>query len=260
MTDAAQEIQEETTESQEVVTKGHMSKEDWIADGRDANEWKSPEDWERDGKWIKEIKKREAENSRQMAELNRYNKTQVDLLHIQLSQAQQELASLNARRDDAIDIADKSAVKDLDKQIRNAEIRQDIIKENLQPQQQQLDKDVVAWEKANGWIFDGNDPRSIIAQSTYNKAIAEGFTPKQALREVDNEIAAKISTSKGGQQLAETSKSSGKKESVSAVTWNSLTKNDLDMWNTGAFENPRLSVAENKERFLKAVANSRKGL
>ena len=259
MTDEIQEVAEETTDTQEVVTKGHMSKDDWVADGRDPNEWKSPEDWERDGKWIKELKKREAENNRQMIELNRYNKTQVDLLNIQLSQAQQELANLNARRDDAIDIADREAVKSLDRQIRNAENRQDIIKANLEPQQQ-LDKDVVAWEKANSWIFDSNDPRSVIAQSAYNRAIAEGLTPKQALREVDDEIKSKISVSKGGQQLAEPSRSSGKKEGVESVSWSSLTKLDLELWNTGAFENPKLTAAENKARFLKSVANSRKGI
>lgn len=221
---------------------GHLSKEDWEASGRDPKEWRSKEVYEARGEWIKEQKRRNADHEQQIRDLNMLHKAQLT----------NTINDLISRRDDAIDIADRDAVKRYDKQIKDAENQQAVINANLNQAQQPIaNPEVVAWEKANSWIYDNTDPRSQIAQDVYNKAIADGLTPKQALREINDTIKEKFSQSRGGQQVAEAPRSSGKKDSVATVAWKDLSKNDIEIWNTGMFAT--------KEAFLKAVANDRKG-
>ena len=46
---------EENTEVLEAKKYGHLSKEDWVAQGRDPNQWKSPEEFNKTGKILEQI-------------------------------------------------------------------------------------------------------------------------------------------------------------------------------------------------------------
>lgn len=222
--------------------RGYMSKEAWVESGKDPAEWVSEEVYKERGERIKQTAKLQKEYDNQIKNLN--------LLHqVQLRKQREDLL---LRRDNAIDEADKDAVKALDKQIKEIDDLQELTQVQTAIQQ---DKpvEVTNWENANPWINNPKDPRTGIAQKAFEAAVKSGMDIDDALDLVDAAIAKKFSTKPAApRQTVEGSRPSTGKREESVVTMKNITREERIAWDEGFFKT--------EKEFLQAVANSRKGV
>lgn len=221
--------------------RGYMSKEAWVESGKDPDEWVSEEVFKERGERIKQTAKLQKEFDNQIKNLN--------LLH--QAQLRKERENLLSRRDDAIDIADKAAVKALDKQIKEIDDLEELTQEQAVIQQ---DKpiEVANWENANPWINNPKDPRTGIAQKAFEAATKSGMDIDDALDLVDAAIAKKFSTKPAApRQSVESSRPSSGKREEAVLTMKNITREERIAWDEGFFKT--------EKEFLQAVANSRKG-
>lgn len=240
------EDQVEDTQEQEVEQKeekpaprGYMSKEAWIEAGRDPDDWVSPEVFKERGERIKMKLELQKDFENRIKNLN--------LLHQKQLEIQRE--DLLRQRDDAIDTADKAAVRSLDKKLKELDDLEELNRvEEAQPIV--IPPEVAEWEDENPWVYDPSDPRLPVAKRTYQKAISEGKTPASALRAVDRVLSEKfLDTRKKPSQIAEGSRSVGSRDEEK-ITMSSLTPTEKKIWESGIFND--------QKAFLKAVADDRK--
>ncbi len=240
-----QEAEPESGQQQEEkpAPRGYMSKEAWIESGKDPEKWVSEEEFKATGERIKLTNKIRNEIK---SEFENQLKN-VNLLHqIQLRNQREELMG---RRDDAIDIADKDAVKAIDKQIKELD-KLESLAENQGVQAKPAE--VMEWEADNPWCNDPNDPRLTMANRIYADALNSGKTIATALRMVDKEISSKFSEKKPSQQIVEGVRQSASRAAAdTAPTMKTLTRDEQKAWDSGLFDN--------EKDFLKAVAADRKG-
>lgn len=219
--------------------RGYMTKEAWVESGKDPKEWVSEEVFKERGERIKQTSKLQKDFENQLKNVN--------LLHqIQLKNQREQLL---AKRDDAIDVADKDGVKALDKQIAELDKLESLAKD--QEPQPVKPPEVAKWESDNPWCNDPADPRLAIANRVYIAAINAGSDPAEALDLVDTAIAKKFSTKPTTQrQSVEGSRPSvGRGDAV--LTMKNVTREERIAWDEGFFKT--------EKDFLQAVANSRKG-
>lgn len=218
------------------VPRGYMSKEAWAESGRDPEDWVSPEVFKERGERIK----MKAEYDNRFKNLNMYYQKQMEI----------QRNDLLARRDDAIDTADKAAVKAIDKELKELD---EIEQLNKVEEVTAVVKppEVVEWEEENPWCNDPADPRLALAQRVYKSAVTSGKTPATALRLVDRELAAKfIDTSKKPAQIAEGSRQAPARGDDGKPSMSSLSAEEKKVWESGLFDS--------KDDFLKAVQDDRK--
>lgn len=229
----------EDIQEEKPAPRGYMSKEAWVEAGRDPDDWVSPEVFKERGERIK----MKAELTREFD--NRLKNISV-FYEAQMAVQRNELM---ARRDTAIEEADKDAVKAIDKEIKKLD---DIEQLNKQPENVvRKPQEVLEWEEENPWCNDVTDPRLALAQRVYKSAVESGKTPATALRLVDKEISAKfIDKSRKASQIAEGSRSSAGKADDGKPSMSTLTAEEKKIWESGLFES--------KESFLKAVQDDRK--
>jgi len=220
--------------------RGYMSKEAWIASGKDPKEWVSEEVYRERGERIKQTTALKREYDNQIRNLN--------LLHqVQLKNQRDEL---ERRRDGAIEVADKASVKSIDKQIKELD-RLEALTE--QEQVAAKPREVVEWEEDNPWCQNKDDPRLIVANRIYVEAINAGKTIASALRLVDKEISSKFSDKRSAPaQIVEGArKSTSKSGGDDMPTMKTLTREEQKAWDSGLFSS--------EKEFLKAVLADRKG-
>lgn len=220
--------------------RGYMSKEAWIESGKDPEKWVSPEVFAERGERIK----MKIEMQRDFD--NRLKNMQV-LHQAQLRVQREELV---AKRDEAIESADKAAVKGYDKQLKELDKMEELVMDNSEQATAKKSPEIIEWEAENPWINDPSDVRTSLAQSIFIKAIEEGKTHAGALRAVDREIAAKfIDKSRKPAQIAESSRPSSGGDK-GRISMSNLTPEEKKIWDTGMFSS--------QEKFLKAVEDERK--
>jgi len=229
--------QEAEVEPEKSAPRGYMSKEAWISSGKDPEKWVSPELFEERGERIK-----------MKAHYDSLLKNQSLLHQIQLKNQREELL---AKRDDAIDIADKDAVKRYDKQIKELDALDELAKEPQPAAASGKAPEIAEWEAENPWCYNQEDPKTKLANRVFNEATAQGKTTATALRMVDRELAAKFSSkSNTPRQLAEGARGNGGAKESTALTLESLTKDERLAWDEGFFTD--------KKVFLELVAIERK--
>ena len=217
------------------VPRGYMSKEAWVDAGRDPEDWVSPEVFKERGERIK----MKADYDNRFKNLSMYYQKQMEI----------QRSDLMARRDDAIDTADKAEVKRLDKELKELDEIEQLNK--IAPEAPAKPKAVLDWEARNPWSLNAKDEKLPTAQRVYQAAIADGESIEDALKLVDTVIAAKfIDTKKKVSQVAESSRQSSGKADVSKPSMATLTSEEKKIWDAGIFES--------KDEFLKAVQDDRK--
>lgn len=161
--------QEESNESTEKpVSKGYMDKDAWVAAGKDPDEWVSPEVFKERGIRIEETSKLRKQLSQIQQEADSRIANLNKLHRIQLEQAHNKLL---LDRDNAIEIADKSEVRRLDKEIeQNKTLQQELADTPQKPPA------VAEWESENPWIYDPEDPRTAPAIAAFTEAMQSGKT------------------------------------------------------------------------------------
>jgi len=238
--DSEQEQEEEIeSEAEKPAPRGYMTKDAWIASGKDPEKWVSPELFEERGERIK-----------MKAHYDSLLKNQSLLHQIQLKNQREELL---AKRDDAIDIADKDAVKRYDKQIKELDAMDELAKTAEVPAQSGKPPEIAEWEAENPWCYTQDDARTKLANRIFSEAVSQGKTTATALRMVDREIAAKFSTkSNAPRQIAEGARSTGGQRSAESVTMKTLSRDEQAAWDSGLFDD--------EKAFLKVVSIERKAL
>jgi len=160
--------------------KMHISKEDWVASGRDPAKWVAPELFAETTRRINETSKLRQENQRIHERL-------TNVAFLQQQQISRLKADLESRRDDAIDVGDRTAVKAFDRQLRDLETEESLTKETVQ-QQANIPPEVQEWNQENPWLTPDH-PLNGMVNDVFVKAISEGKTIAGALRVVDRELA-----------------------------------------------------------------------
>ena len=223
-----------------------------MASGRDPAKWVSPELFAETTRRINETSKLRQENQRIHARL-------TNVAFLQQQQISRLKADLESRRDDAIDVGDRTAVKSFDRQLRDLDTEESLIAEPKQvAQQSAIPAAVAEWNQRNEWLT-ADHPLKPLANDIYTQAIDDGETVKAALKLVDAELAKhrvngeqrKISTKS---MVDSPSRGSVSRSDSVGLRFEDCTREEKDMFNE--FYKP--SGATVKE-FLKDLSLARKG-
>ena len=244
-------------EPKEPAPKLHISKEDWIAQGRDAELWVPPEVFKERTQRINETSKLKQENQRLRAEREEDNRRLTNVAFLQQQQITRLRADLESRRDDAIDVGDRTAVKAFDKQLRDLDTEESLIKEPVQ-QQSNIPPEVQEWNEENAWLT-ADHPLKSVANDVFIKAMSDGKTIAGALRMVDKELAKHKDEPAQKRVASRSMVDSPSRGAVSrsdsvGLRMSDCTREEREMFNE--FYKP--SGISEKE-FLKSVSESRKG-
>jgi len=256
-----EEVDEEAPEPKidhkEPAPKLHISKDDWVKQGRDPELWVPPEVFKERTQRINETSKLKQENQRLRAEREEDNRRLTNVAFLQQQQITRLRADLEGRRDDAIDVGDRNAVKAFDKQLKDLDTEESLIAE--QPKQQYKNPpEVDEWNAENTWLTPDH-PLQPVAQKVYLKAIEEGKTIAGALRLVDKELA-KHKDEPAQKKVASKSivdspsRAAVSRSDSAGLRMSDCTREERDMFNE--FYKP--SGLSEKE-FLKSLAKAREG-
>ena len=247
-----QEVEEEQQEEQPKPS-GYITKEDWVASGKPADEWVTEDVFKERTQRIKETSRLKRELAHKNEELDNRIKNLNALSQAQINRLQ---AQLEAERDRAIEVADKSEVKRLDKEINSLRSESELIAEKT-PQQQQRDPAILEWEADNPWVNDPDDPRRSIAIDAFVKAQQAGKTMAGCLLAADKSVMNYEPKQERRKMapMADMSKSSAPPKSGGVtLTWSQLKQDEVAYYDE-LFEPAGMS----KKDFLKTVADQRKG-
>ena len=256
-----EETEEESPEPEidhkEPAPKLHISKDDWVKQGRDPELWVPPEVFKERTQRINETSKLKQENQRLRAEREEDNRRLTNVAFLQQQQITRLRADLESRRDDAIDVGDRTAVKAFDKQLRDLDTEESLIKEPVQ-QQSNIPPEVQEWNEENAWLT-ADHPLKSVANDVFIKAMNDGKTIAGALRLVDKELAKHKDEPVNRKIASRAMVDSPSRGAVSrsdsvGLRMSDCTREEREMFNE--FYKP--SGISEKE-FLKSVSESRKG-
>ena len=256
-----EETEEESPEPEidhkEPAPKLHISKDDWVKQGRDPELWVPPEVFKERTQRINETSKLKQENQRLRAEREEDNRRLTNVAFLQQQQITRLRADLESRRDDAIDVGDRTAVKAFDRQLRDLDTEESLIKEPIQ-QQSNIPPEVQEWNEENAWLT-ADHPLKSVANDVFIKAMNDGKTIAGALRLVDKELAKHkdepVQKKVASRSMVDSPSRGAVSRSDSAgLRMSDCTREERDMFNE--FYKP--SGISEKE-FLKSVSESRKG-
>jgi len=245
--------QQESTEDKPAPS-GYMGKEAWTASGKDPELWVSEDVFKERTQRIKETSRLKRELAEKDKEFENRLKNVNTLQQAQLARQRAELLE---QRDDAIDVADKTAVKKLDKQIADLDAEADLVADT--PVKQANPPEITEWEEENQWVNDVNDPRTPIAQSAYSEAINSGRTIAYALRAADKAVAAMKPASKADDirkkpavSMSDSARSATTDSNSLTLSWSQLTSEDKAIYE-------ELFSHKSQKDYLKIVADARTG-
>lgn len=256
-----EETEEESPEPEidhkEPAPKLHISKDDWVKQGRDPELWVPPEVFKERTQRINETSKLKQENQRLRAEREEDNRRLTNVAFLQQQQITRLRADLESRRDDAIDVGDRTAVKAFDRQLRDLDTEESLIKAPVQ-QQSSIPPEVQEWNEENAWLT-ADHPLKSVANDVFIKAMNDGKTIAGALRMVDKELAKHKDEPVNRKIASRSMVDSPSRGAVSrsdsvGLRMSDCTREEREMFNE--FYKP--SGISEKE-FLKSVSESRKG-
>ena len=223
--------------------KGYMSKEAWIAAGKDPEEWRDPVEF----KWRGELIKQRKEFEDRLKNVNFINQQRLEM----------EIKKARADRKEAISIADHAAVDALDAQIDAMKDQQALLKQNDIVSAPDKDPFEAQWERENPWVLDPNDPRTPVAISVYGDALSRGIPKWKALEELTEFVDRKYGKpEKRSTPMVEPSRTAAGKRESSGMAWSDLSPQDVKIFNEVW---PKTGDAnKDKRAFLKAIQDEKK--
>lgn len=238
------EPEDKPKKKDEPEIKGYMSKEAWIASGKNPDDWRDPVEFKVRGVEIKLRKEFE--------ERLKHN----NFLHQQ--RLETELRKAKAERREAISIADHAAVDALDNEIDAIRLQQEEIKRSEVPVVQDKDPLVADWEASNPWIFNADDPKARYANAVCSDALGKGKTMAEALLLVDELVERKFGApKKQTAPMVEGSRTAGGKPSAgSGMSWSDLSEQDKNIFNQVWPKSG--DINKDKRAFLKALQDEKK--
>jgi hypothetical protein len=262
--EAKPEVNEEEAKASQ---RGWTSKAEWVAQGKDPDEWVSAKHFNEKGTLISKAREFEALQKTFKADVDNVKKYVQAQAQMQIQQLQQQNAELLEAKRNAVQYGDWDGVQKAEQALTNNAISQLNLQQQIQaPQSNQPSEDELAveaqFERENPWI-NVKDPTSpeygkaVFAQNLYAQLLATpSMTVNQRLEYLQGEIAQKfppkapVNPNRDKPGITD-SKPSGK---VSGdLTWADLSKSELSEWNSFG----DMMFKGDKKAFLKAVKNSR---
>jgi len=227
-------------EQEKAMKNGWRPKEEW--DG-DADDWVSAKKFNERGEMIGAIRdlkgrldKGEKAFEARLENVNRLHETQQKAL----------LADLEAKRNDAIELADVAGVQRIQNQI------DDIRSTPAQPAVKNHSV-IDEWNAANPWIYDQHSPKTTYAMARFNFH-AQNMGEAEAIKAMETEVAKAfpdVNERRNSAKTVESGRSRPGQRQQRKLSWGDLTHNEIQYFNA-------MPGAWSKEEYLQAVADSRK--
>jgi len=256
--ESVEQAPKEDAEVTEAKSRGWTTKADWIAAGKDPDDWVSAKHFNEKGRLISQARQLD---TLQRTFDNRIQNVKV-LYDAQLRALRTENDTLQAAKREAIGYADYDAVQRIDKQLMDNAVSQLNVQQASQqafvdPNVSELQAKEADWNRNNPWINDGSE-KSRFAISLYSE-MAQNYpqsTFEQRLEVLNEAIkqkypdAPKTNPNRDKPALTDTKTSSH--VSSGKLTWGELTGEELKWFNAmpGAWKS--------KDEYLQAVTDSRK--
>ncbi len=243
----------ETTEAPATSAK-HMSKDEWVAKGNDAADYKTPEQFDEAGKWIKITKKMQRDMDEMKHSMQLSHEDQIKGLNqLHSAQLQTQVQQLTTKRDLAIDDLDKEGAQAAQTEIDNVYANQPAPAAAPTATQPTKDPNVAEWERDNPWIMEQSE-KTAFANARLNTYLQNNYSMADALKSLDGDISRTYpATNANRNALAntETGGGPGQKVAAKALTMGDLTSEESKQYVP--------SMWKDEKQFLDAVTNSRKG-
>ena len=255
-------------EVNEAKSRGWTSKAEWIAAGKNADDWVNAKHFNEKGRLISQARKLETLEKTFDQRVGNVQKLAQMQAQIQLQTLQQENERLKVERKQAITYGDAAAVEILDGQLMSNALTQVNVQQHLQEsspqaQIQRLAQDRVQkeieWNRSNPWITDGSEKAQFAIQ-LYNDIDAKApmSTFEERIEFLNAEIAKKfpvapkVNENRTKPAMTDTKTSTHAKGGK--LTMADLTPDERSQWN--AFGK---SMFGTESAFLQAVADTRRG-
>ena len=233
-------------ESQEhqARSSGWKPLEEFVADGKDPENWVSPEVYNERGRFLRQIKNQKREFERTLDEKVGERVQGVKKLY------EARIADLNALKHSAIEDGNVETVRQIDEQIddlrQNTPVHNPYIPPQLHPAEE-------AWNAQNPWINEAG-PKTEYAQLRYQDYRSRNISVEDALKAVDRDVEAKFPNKQTKIPPSEKGSGSG---GFNRKKSNSVSSNDLTMEEKSLWKNAPELWDNDENAFLKAVADAR---
>jgi hypothetical protein len=248
--------------------RGWTSKAEWVAQGKDPDEWVSAKHFNEKGTLISKAREFEALQKTFKADVDNVKKYVQAQAQMQIQQLQQQNAELLEAKRQAVNYGDWDGVQKAEQALTSNAINQLNLQQQMQQPNINIPSEVEAvaeaqFERENPWVGAYKDPanpdygKSIYAQNFYQQLLQNpNMDVHQRLQIVQAEIAQKFPpkapTNPNRDKPGITdSKPSGKL--TGDITWADLNKTELSEWQSFG----EMMFNGDKKAFLKAVKNSR---
>lgn len=227
---------------------GWTDLEAWEAKGGHRDDWVSAKKFNDTGDMIGKIRHLE----RRLDDREKDFGARLDQ-QSQLHKAQMKvtLADLEAKRDDAIDLADRDKANAIQGQID--EVRATSV--DVEPEATASNDQTVLddWNATNTWITDEDSPKAAYALMRFNSHLQSGKGSLQAIEQMESEVSRKFPDKNDRRENAPSVEGGrskpGRKASVK-LSWDQLKPEELKWFNAISWES--------KEVFLQTVEDERK--
>lgn len=251
----------------EAKSRGWTTKQEWIDSGRNPDDWVNAKHFNEKGRLISQARKLE---TLERTFDSRIQNVKV-LYDAQLRTLKNENEQLLQRKKEAVTYGDFEAVQQIDKQLMDNAINQVSVQQAAQtatvpqgPSQEELAKEA-AWERENQWI-NTQDPTS----PEYGKAVYTRNLYQQLLQQYPNSTAderIEYVNKTLAQMFPQTPKTNPNRDKPAMtdtktsthvtngkLSWADLNSDEIKQWNQFGKD-----MFKNKEAFLQAVADTRRG-
>lgn len=225
---------------------GWMPKEDWVAKGRDVDDWTSAKSFNKNGELMGAI----TENRKKMEAQERdFNDRLASTKKLHDMQSKTMIAEFESKRNNAIEAGDvDGAVKAMDSiNELNAANVPDASPVNTSSNDNQL---ILDFNRDNSWIDDGS-PKAAYAHARFNKYHQGGQTVEDSIAAVKNDLKREYPETNPNRSRGNSSESGrsqpGRKAKARDLIWDDLTPD----------EKGYLGVFDSKKALIKAVQDDR---
>lgn len=254
-------------EVSEAKSRGWTTKAEWIASGKNADDWVNAKHFNEKGRLISQARKLE---TLEKTFDNRINNVKV-LYDAQLRTLKAENSQLLQAKKEAVTYGDYEAVQKIDQQLMDNAVSQVSINQAAQqasapqmPPQADLEKEA-AWERENQWI-NTQDPaapefgKAVYTRNLYAQLLREypTSTADERIAFVNKEIsqkfpaAPKVNPNRDKPAMTDTKTSTHAKGGK--LTMADLTPDERSQWNSFG-----KLMYKNEAEFLQTVADTRRG-
>lgn len=247
-------------EEEKARSDGWVSKQEWVDQGKDSDDWVSSKKFNERGSMIGQIKalqKQSTENEKafndRLERVNKFHQTQL----------KSTIAELNVKKREAIEQADVDQVAEIDAQLNEISIDDQDVKPTKQDDESKPSgawsddelQTMETWNASNDWIDDDSDPRSFFAKGKFGNYVNSGKSVTEAIALIDKDVMKafpKTNPERNRAPTQERNRSTPGQRAAKTLKWSDLSNDEVKMYNgmPNAFGS--------KKEFLQTVSDIRK--